>query len=306
MAMNKKDDNSSFDETQVISKYISNHFVSRTISIHIDFVEKTLLFIKTKEIDSDYKEIIYKELGIIVFSCIEALLMCCLVEIDNQCSKNSCAKQCKYRKSISPDSMKQLSVSQALEQLILVRLFWLSPNEIEELNDLTDYRNYVHISKCLLEDCFNIVFDEDYVERMLTMFYKLLDQFDLNEWYFTNDNHCLKDLDQNDFDSTLKLRKTEMKTHYTYRICSSFYLLYNVQQLNKDMDRILAIVKKDNYDKAFVADYFANCIKHERRRFKDDDAFDEANMRLLILLSKYSKAKNDDSLCSLISKMIKQ
>ena len=79
------------DYQEIALQYIQNNKLAEEIQNNIQFVEKYY-----GNMDSRYKEvedqqIVYKQLGIIVFSCVEALWKGIVMAVNKNCAKRNCS-----------------------------------------------------------------------------------------------------------------------------------------------------------------------------------------------------------------------
>lgn len=189
------------NDSQFASKYITDKNLSMMIKQHINYVKEYLDKVETIENDI-YKEISYKQLGTILTSTIEAICKLMLAEINNKCKKAKCKKECVYRKYSTNKKIQKLHIIDALEHLNNTRNFWISPEKMSVIIKLLEKRNYIHLSKYISDKNENIVFNKEFVLDLLEIYDDCIFQFDLNEWFFENEENCLKKLDENGFEFT--------------------------------------------------------------------------------------------------------
>lgn len=120
---------------------------------NIQFVEKHY-----GDVDSRYKEvedqqIVYKQLGVIVFSCVEALWKGIVMAVNENCAKRNCSyKQCKYKKFETTEKINCATVDKILTHLINMRLLCVHPFEGEEIEELQHLRNHVHLTRTITDE----------------------------------------------------------------------------------------------------------------------------------------------------------
>jgi len=76
---------SNINYSQVIPKYISNTQLANDIQLNINFIEKYTDTIDNQQMESIDKQLAYKQLGIMAFSCVEALWKSLILTINNNC-----------------------------------------------------------------------------------------------------------------------------------------------------------------------------------------------------------------------------
>ena len=100
--------------------------------------------------DNDEKEILYRELGSVVFSCLEALCKTVIDMIRKQCENHKCNNIgcCPYIAGLnSPHLIENAKTLDVISHLVQTRLFYLSPEQEHEIHLLRDQRNFIHLSK---------------------------------------------------------------------------------------------------------------------------------------------------------------
>lgn len=274
--MNSKINN--VDYNQISSTFISDEKLSLIIQQNISFVEKYIDVVENSFKNDLEKQIVYRELGSIVFSCIEALLKSVLVEINNRCERSGCVEEkCPYRKYNTVSKINRGRPIEVLKFLLNIRLLGLTPPQIDEITRLNDLRNYVHISKNIAEDKKDDSFDKKYVENLLFYYYELLDQLDLADFYFKDKNACLKLLDDDGIKSTEIQIQSESKTYYLLKVHFVIDKLFNNKTLTDNDKWILKIISDDkNININELIDYIYKETIYSRRRFKNEKEFDSA------------------------------
>lgn len=238
------------DYNSIASRFIQDENLSLEIQQNISFVENYIDKVEEAFDEKVEREIAYRELGVIVFSCIEALLQSVLFEINERCKKNKlkntqCAfNKCVYRKCLNYLSNKgkyhlisntdEIKIIDALIHLVNTRLFMLFPEEIDELTKMNAKRNYVHISKKIGQKNLDIEFNKDYPLILLSYYYKLLDQLDLCDFYFDEDDICLKELDSDGFCDTSKMHEIDKNYYYLKNFDNVIWKVFHKERLSKN------------------------------------------------------------------------
>lgn len=268
--MNPKINN--VDYNQLAAKFISDAKLSLMIQQNISFVEKYIDIVEdTFESDVE-RQVVYRELGSIVYSCIEALLKSVLVEINRRCKNSHCQeKKCKYRNFSNNDKINYAHVINALEFLLSTRLIALTPTQIDELKRLNDLRNYVHISKIIGDGSGDVSFEKEYVEKMLFYYYEFLDQLDVCDFYFEDDQACLKILDNDGMDFTELQIRNGNKTYYLLRMFSIVPKLLSNEALSDDDSWTLKMLNDaKNVDEDGLSEYIKKELFYARRYFDSE------------------------------------
>lgn len=272
----------------IASKFIRDERLSLEIQQNISFVENYVDKVDEAFDEEVEREIVYRELGVIVFSCIEALLKTVLFEIDGRCTKRKCKdKACKYWRYQSLSDINNEGVIDALTFLINTRLFMLFPNEIDELTKLNTKRNYVHISKKIGKKKLDIKFDKEYPFILLKYYYTLLDQLDLCDFYFGKDDTCLKELDSDGFDDTNKMHKNDISHYYLKNFLNAIRKVSFKECLSKDDELYLKRYQiMDNECQEMALRYATMVLRPMLCKNIDDDEYVKTRSETIDKLSK--------------------
>ena len=281
----------SINYNSLVSRFISDERLSLIIKENISFVEKYLYTVDETFNNAIERQIIYRELSSIVYSCIEAVLKSVLCEINNRCINRKCNEDCGYRQYHSNDEINVAHTFDVLMFLVNTRLLGLSPSQIDEFRKLNDLRNYIHISKNIANPVSSSCFDKTYVERLL-FYYEILDQLDLDDFYFMNDDACLLLLDQNDIAFTKKQNKGDLKTHYMIKLYDTINKLLSEKELLEDDIWALKTISNNKYfDKKEVVIFIGKEISYFRRHYKDEESFNKSKQLFLERLFAYINSK---------------
>ena len=202
----------------LIENFLTNKSLITKIYENVTFVKKYTGKVDSSFKDSTDRHIAYRELGSIIYSCIEAILKGVVQEIDKKCIKNNCTDSCSYRLDLNNLDFKGLN--DILLHLTNARLVYFDEHDLEEFLKLADLRNYVHISKNITKLSNDDNFDREFVCKMFDYYYELIDQLTLlNEYYFKNDKqNCLKNADGNDYKRTKEMYIKSRKMLYTTKL----------------------------------------------------------------------------------------
>ena len=282
------------DCNSLITSYISDKQITFRIYQNIAFVEKYVNVVDGVFKDINEKQIAYRELGSIVYSCVEALLKSVIVEINRRCKNKGCSEEkCPYRKYKTARAIDNLRQMNALRFLLDTRLFGLVSHQIDDIYKLNDLRNYVHLSKAIYNGNKDDLFTKKYVETMLGYYYEMLDQLNLCGFYFESDNACLKDLDDNGFNSTTKQMSQDLELMYLMKAYGIMEKVFFRKELSNEDKWILIkicdvkFVKQDKLVKLI-----ADSIIYYNRFFKTDGEYEAAKIDFLNSLIAYSNNKS--------------
>lgn len=257
------------------SKYISDSNLLKTISNNILFVDKYVDLVEERFKDNEEKAIVYRQLGSIVYSCIEATLKSILVEINYHCNNRNCKDHdCKYRAFKDNDAISLGSTLTVFLHLLSTRLIGFSTYDIDRFKRLSDLRNYIHISKNINNEAKEVIFDKEYVYSLLDYYYEIVYQINSADYYFGDDALCLKEIDENGFDLTKKQTHKEMSILYLLKLYPILHKMFRNEKLSSDDGWIIkAINDKKVVDHKEVASFICGEISYYRRRFKSKEEY---------------------------------
>ena len=259
----------------IIPSRFSNQNLLNTIKSNILFVDKYIDLVEEKFTDKEEKTIAYKQLGSIVYSCIEATLKITLVEINNRCNNRKCKNsECKYRVYKNNDDISLGSTMNVFLYLLSTRLIGFSTNDIDKIKRLGDLRNYIHISKKINDDIEEVVLDKKYVYSLLDYYYEIVYQIDLADYYFGDDASCLKVIDDNGIAFTKKQIHNDITLYYLLKLYPILHKMFRDEKLSdEDTRTIKAINDKRLVDYQKIADFISKEVSYYRRRFESNEDF---------------------------------
>lgn len=268
--------------SDVVSKRISDTIISTMIKNNILFVEKYIDLVDKHFSNKEEKEIVYRELGSIVYSCLEATLKSVLVEINNRCSNHKCTvKECKYRFSKDYEDISKARTMNIMFFLVNSRLLGLVPKDIDKYRYLNEMRNYIHISKNIGSSEESIEIDKNYVYLMLDSYYEIIYQLDLASYYFDNDSICLKEVDEDGYDLTKRQTYNDLSVFYLLKIHPILYKVFTNQPLTREDKRIIKSLNDNRLvNIKEIVDHVCHEIEHHSRRI------DKENIKSLLIKQK--------------------
>lgn len=256
-------------------QYIQNQKLAEEIQNNIQFVDKYY-----GDVDSRYKEvedqqIVYKQLGIIAFSCVEALWKGIVMTVNENCAKRKCScKQCKYKKFETTEKINRAPVDKVLDHLVNMRLLYVHPFEKEEIEELQQLRNHIHLTRTVTDGVDRKIFDKDFVENMLRLYYVTLNQLDLCNWYFSETAPCLKEMDEDGYKATVQQRERDRKEYFTQKLLGVCYTIFYHKPLNiKDKKRLTRLKTMKDIDQRNFADSLGRFLYYEWIHYRTDDAY---------------------------------
>lgn len=255
--------------------YIQNEKLAEEIQNNIQFVEKYY-----GDVDSRYKEveeqqIVYKQLGIIAFSCVEALWKGIVMAVNKNCVKRNCSyKTCKYKQYETTAKINHASVDEVLDHLVNMRLLYVHPFEREAIEELQHLRNHVHLTRTITDEVDPKIFDKTFVENMLRLYYVTLNQLNSCNWYFSETNPCLKEMDEDEYESTDQYQAWDREEHFTQKVFNACYALYNHSPLDrKDKKRLTKLKTMQDIDQKDLADSLGRFLYYEGIHYRTGEAY---------------------------------
>lgn len=280
----------------LLNKVISETKLVDEITQNLNFVEKYLYKVDAnfeKEID---KAIAYKQLGVIAFSCVEALWKGIIMTINGNCASRDCKKECKYRQYATEEGLNRLSPEGALKHLNNMRIIYVHPSDQEGIEDLQHLRNHIHLTRAAINSDKVNKFDIKFVEDMLRLYYVTLNQIiSLSDFYFDKESPCLYELDEHGYEETQKMAIKEIQSYNTYKILNSCMSLFYKRPLllRKDSERLKKLKNEKNIDINEFVTSLGRLLYYEGAHYKTEDDFKNALEEFFKILKSYlSKDSN--------------
>ena len=256
-------------------QYIQNQKLAEEIQNNIRFVEKYYGDVNSRYKEVEDQQIVYKQLGIIVFSCVEALWKGIVMTVNENCAKRKCScKQCKYKKFETTEKINCAPVDKVLDHLVNMRLLYVHPFEKEGIEELQQLRNHIHLTRTVTDEVDRKIFDKDFVENMLRLYYVTLNQLDLCNWYFSETAPCLKDMDEDGYEITDQQRERDKKKYFTQKLLGVCYTLFYHKPLNvKDKKRLTRLKTMKDIDQKNFADSLGRFLFYEGIHYRTKEAY---------------------------------
>lgn len=269
---------SNVDYQNLSLQYIRNEILVEEIQNNIQFVEKYYCDVDVRYKDIKEQRIVYKQLGIITFSCVEALWKGIVMAVNDICSSRNCnIEKCKYRKFNTLEKINLASADKILVHLTNMRLLYVHPYEMEAIEELQHLRNHVHLTRTLTDDVDPKVFDKIFVEDMLRLYYVTLNQFISCYWYFGKTAPCLKKMDEDGYENTNQYQKCDIKEYFTQKLFDTCYTLFQHKPLNsRDKKRLIRLKAMRDIDEKDLSNYLGRFLYYEGIHYRTEEEYKKA------------------------------
>lgn len=286
LVMNEKDNGNRYD--MLMSTLIGDEKVAATLKKNIYFVGKYLSKVETNYDNNDEREIAYRELGSIAFSCIELLLKAVLLNVNKDCMRYNCEHSCHF--ICDAETIENKKVMDVADILYDSQLLWLKEEKIDELLWLREQRNGLHLSKNLGSEINDELCDKQYVQRMINCFLLLLDSLNEGMSYFYGIFYCGEQADGKEAEKMKTFRKKRQTLFCKYRLLSILKKLFSNQELTNEEEwiiRRLDYTRYINLNEILELIYMMADRHLELNGDKDD--LEARRKELLMKINKYLK-----------------
>lgn len=270
---------------------LSNKTLAEEIQNNVDFVNKYLDSVESFDSETD-KQIAYKQLGVIVFSCIEAICKGLVKEVNDRCTNRDCQDKdsCKYYFG-NEKKLNNAKIIEIFNHLFDMRLMYLYASKMIYFEALRDLRNHVHISKIIIDGDESESFNKQLVNDLLNYCYETINQLGLCDWYLKDNNSCIKELDDNGYETTQDMREKEENAE----IASKFYYIINKlfsdKEISKEEKRILKRLSNCGSELTkTIADMTGNILYYKSAGFRTEEYQEKLN-KFYDNLLRHSNAK---------------
>ena len=277
------------DYQKLALQYIQNQKLMEEIQNNIQFVEKYYYNVDSRYKEVEDQQIVYKQLGIIVFSCVEALWKGIVMAVNENCAKRKCScKQCKYKKFETREKINRAPVDKVLDHLVNMRLLYVHPFERETIEELQYLRNHVHLTRIITDEVDPKVFDKTFVENMLRLYYVTLNQLDSCHWYFTETEPCLREMDEDGYESTDQYQVWDRRKYFTQKVFNACHALFYHKPLNaKDKKRLTRLKTMKEIDEKDLANSLGKFLYYEGIHYRTEEVYEIAIKIFFDELKKY-------------------
>ena len=277
------------DYQKLALQYIQNQKLMEEIQNNIQFVEKYYYNVDSRYKEVEDQQIVYKQLGIIAFSCVEALWKGIVMAVNENCAKRKCSnKQCKYKKFETTEKINRAPVDKVLDHLVNMRLLCVHSFEREEIEELQHLRNHVHLTRTITDEVDPKVFDKTFVENMLRLYYVTLNQLDSCHWYFTETEPCLREMDEDGYESTDQYQVWDRRKYFTQKVFNACHALFYHKPLNaKDKKRLTRLKTMKEIDEKDLANSLGKFLYYEGIHYRTEEVYEIAIKIFFDELKKY-------------------
>lgn len=279
--------------SQVLSKYITNIELANEIQQNINFIERYVDTVESHFVEASDKQLAYKQLGIMAFSCVEALWKNLILAINNNCESRQCQEKCSYRAFDSFDELNRASPRQVLSHLSEVRILHVHPFEEIAIEQLQNLRNHIHLTRVLSDGNKATKFNQQFVEDMLRLYYVTINQAEMNVWYYNEDNPCLRDMDGNAYEISKNQQRHERERYCTDKTILALIDLFYDKPLNEQNTyflRLLSTSKALNRD--YLVDDIGKWLYYEGAHFRTEESYQEALNKFYLSVDEYAPNSN--------------
>lgn len=284
---------SNIDYPQLIPKYISNIELANEIERNIDFIEKYIGTIDTHFSEDKDKQLAYKQLGIMAFSCVEALWKSLILTINKNCASRKCKEKCKYRKYDSSYKLNNVKPRQALSHLTNMRILHVHPFEEVAIEQLQRLRNHIHLTRVLADGNKAIKFNRQFVEDVLRLYYVTINQAEMNAWYYNEDKPCLRDMDGNSYNANCQQQQSMRKSYYTDKTILALIDLFYKKPINENNAYFLKSLSDDKIlDVERLVDEMGKWLYFAGAHYRTEESYQEAIDRLYNAILDYAPNSN--------------
>ncbi|MBD5131310.1 MAG: hypothetical protein HDT28_01755 [Clostridiales bacterium] len=279
--------------SQVIPKYISNIELANDIQHNINFIEKYVDIVETYFVEDSDKQLAYKQLGIMAFSCVEAFWKNLILAINNNCASRKCHKKCNYRAFNSFDELNRASPRQVLSHLTNVRILYVHPFEEIAIEELQNLRNHIHLTRVLSDGNKATKFNKQFVEDMLRLYYVTINQAEMNAWYYSEANPCLRDMDGDSYEINRKQQQQERERYYTDKTILALIDIFYEKQINEKNAYFLSLLSNSKVlNVEYLIDDIGKWLYYEGAHFRTEESYQEAIKKFYLAISKYAPNYN--------------
>ena len=248
---------------------LSNGEVISRIKQNIDFVYKYKDIVEEKIELHEEKEIIYRELGSMVLSAIEAILKLACLEIFKRCKDHKCGKkECNYYKTRY--DIQKMNINNLVSYFNNARFIFINQYEKSEIEQLNDLRNYIHISKYMEKKRQAVIFDQAFVEKLLSQYYEIYYQLCNTDWYINSESQCLKELDDNGYEMTEKMNENDLESFLNLKCYDLLCRLVDNEKMNES-DEWFLLKAKEIKNIKWMAELLAYRILRLRCKYEGDE-----------------------------------
>lgn len=212
-----------YDKCLQLSLIISSDNLKINIIDNLSYIENNLHNDLVDTFDLVQKNIFYKMLFVNSFACLEGVIRGAVLTINSHCRISDCyvkgcIKECKYYRF--EDEILKMTFNDLVDYLFNVRFDPFSSYKRDELNNIKDIRNQIHLSSEQL-DRKGENFNAQHVENILDWIFVVTDWLATNIDLLKDCNDCIKILDEDNYDKERTSKEEQKKEQ-------SLYLVYDI------------------------------------------------------------------------------
>ena len=280
--------------SELLPKYIADNKLANEIQYNIDFVETYIDKVDTCFFENKEKQIAYRQLGCIVFSCVEALWKSIVLIVNRNCENRDCTEKCDYRKFDNLDKLSNSSPKAILFHLVNMRLLHVHPFEEVAIDHLQNLRNHIHLTRTLIDGDKSVKFNKQFVEDMLRLYYVTINQAEMNYWYYNEQQPCLRELDGDAYLSTEEQQKVTQKEYITNNIALACIDIFYKVPITEKNEYFLQYLSKEKYfDAKSLSDEVGKWLYYEGAHFRTEEQYQEALKQFNYTLLHYLPQESD-------------
>lgn len=267
-----------YNYLEVAAKYISDSALAEQIQLNLDFIEKYFDEVDLRFNELKERQIVYKQLGIMAFSCAEALWKSLVFAINKHCEERDCKEaKCPYRKFESDMKLNSAKPKEILEHLSDTRLINILPFEMEAIEEMQELRNHIHLTRTLIDGDKSDKFNKQFVDKMLRLYYVTLNLLEINQWYFQEYKPCIKELDSSAYEDSKQGRIKDYQRYISDNVSYSTSDIFYNKPISEENQRILKkLINDKNFDINAMSDYIGRWLYYESSRFLSEEEYNNA------------------------------
>lgn len=263
--------------SELLPKYIADEKLANEIQCNIGFVEKFIDKVDACFSNDKDKQIAYRQLGSIVFSCVEALWKSIILTVNRNCEKQDCKERCRYYRFDTFDKLSNASPKAILSHLVNMRLLHIHPFEGVAIETLQNLRNHIHLTRTLIDGDKSVNFNKQFVEDMLRLYYVTINQAEMNYWYYEEAQPCLREFDGDAYQTTQKQQKLSRQEYHTNKLILACIDIFYKEPITDKNDYFLQrLSKTKDIDTRTFIDEMGKWLYYEGAHFRTEEQYQES------------------------------
>ena len=145
-----------------------------------------------------------------------------------------------------------------------------------------------HLTRIITDEVDPKVFDKTFVENMLRLYYVTLNQLDSCHWYFTETEPCLREMDEDGYESTDQYQVWDRRKYFTQKVFNACHALFYHKPLNaKDKKRLTRLKTMKDIDEKDLVNSLGKFLYYEGIHYHTEEAYATAIKTFFDELKKY-------------------